>query len=80
MLRNLRLLAAAVSVTLFLLVGSLALGQATVTTDQPDYAPRSTALFSGSGFMPNEDVVLKVKNLSRPCNTVAADSSTSRGL
>src|SRR6185436_13600770 len=48
---------------------------ATVTSDQPDYAPRSTATFTGSGFGPNEDVVLKVKNLSYPCNTVFADSS-----
>src|SRR4051812_10410000 len=47
----------------------------TVTTDQPDYAPRSTAVFTGSGFSPNEDVVLKVKNLFRACNTVSADSS-----
>jgi hypothetical protein len=48
---------------------------ATVTNDKPDYAPRSTAVFTGSGFQPNEDVVLKVKNLFRACNTVTADSS-----
>src|SRR4030095_1123126 len=36
---------------------------------------RSTATFTGSGFAPNEVVVLKVKNLSYPCNTVFADSS-----
>src|SRR5436190_1526598 len=38
--------------------------EATVTTDQPDYAPRSTATFTGAGFKPNEEVVLKVKNIS----------------
>src|SRR6478672_9027154 len=48
---------------------------ATVITDKPDYAPRSTAIFTGSGFSPNENVVLKVKNLSYPCNTVLPDSS-----
>ncbi|WP_125185440.1 hypothetical protein [Botryobacter ruber] len=47
----------------------------TVTTDKEDYAPRSNAVFTGAGFSANEDVVLKVKNLSRPCNTVSADSS-----
>jgi hypothetical protein len=48
----------------------------TVTTDQPDYAPRSTATFSGSGFFgAYEDVLLKVKNISHPCNTIAPDSS-----
>src|SRR6188768_3332657 len=48
---------------------------ATVTSDAPDYAPLSTATFTGAGFAPNEDVVLKVKNLTQPCNTVSADSS-----
>jgi hypothetical protein len=48
---------------------------ATVTTDKPDYAPRSTAIFTGSGFAPFEQVVLKVKNLNQPCHTVSADSS-----
>ena len=52
-----------------------ALGQATVTSDKPDYAPRSTAVFTGAGFQPGETVQLKVKNLFRPCNTVSADSS-----
>jgi len=56
----------------FLSVGAFA---QTVTTDKDDYAPRSNAVFSGSGFAANENVVLKVKNLSRPCNTVTADSS-----
>ena len=50
-------------------------GPVTVTTDKPDYAPRSTAVFSGTGFQPFEDVQLKVKNLFRPCNTITADSS-----
>ncbi len=48
---------------------------AKITSDLADYAPRSTAVFKGSGFAPNENVVLKVKNLNRPCNTVSADSS-----
>uniref|UniRef100_UPI00164FAF52 YDG domain-containing protein n=1 Tax=Pontibacter beigongshangensis TaxID=2574733 RepID=UPI00164FAF52 len=48
---------------------------ATVTTDKDDYAPRSNAVFTGSGFAAYENVVLKVKNLSKPCNTVSADSS-----
>jgi hypothetical protein len=42
---------------------------------QPDYAPLSTATFTGDGFAPDEDVVLKVKNLFQACNTVSADSS-----
>src|SRR5437762_2097915 len=47
----------------------------TVTTDQPDYAPRSTAVFTGAGFAPDELVTLKVKNISYPCGTVLPDSS-----
>jgi len=50
-------------------------GPVTVTSDKPDYAPRSTATFTGKGFKPGESVVLKVKNLFRDCNTVSADSS-----
>jgi hypothetical protein len=50
-------------------------GQATVTSDQPDYAPRTNAVFTGSGFQAFEQVQLKVKNLNRPCNTVSSDSS-----
>src|SRR5688572_14208409 len=48
---------------------------ATVTSDKDDYAPRSNAVFTGAGFSPGEAVVLKVKNLNRPCNTVSTDSS-----
>src|SRR6187551_37702 len=66
----------ALAFMLFLSVASFNVkGQAIVTTDKPDYAPRSNAVFSGSGFAPNESVVLKVKNLFRACNTVTADSS-----
>jgi hypothetical protein len=54
---------------------SKSFGQATVTSDADDYAPRSTATFTGAGFQPFEEVQLKVKNLSYPCNTVFADSS-----
>src|SRR5882672_9928784 len=46
-----------------------------VTTDKPDYAPRSNAVFTGSGFLPGDSVFLKVKNLSHACNTIAPDSS-----
>jgi hypothetical protein len=62
---------------LFLMMAfsSKSFGQATVTSDADDYAPRSTATFTGAGFEPGESVVLKVKNLSYPCNTVFADSS-----
>src|SRR5437868_3608794 len=52
-----------------------AFSQATITTDQPDYAPRSSAVFTGSGFTAGENVVLKVKNISHACNTIAPDSS-----
>src|SRR4026208_1315562 len=61
-------------IIVLLFTGSVVYGQ-TVTSDHDDYAPLSTAVFTGSGFVPNESVVLKVKNLSQPCNTVAADSS-----
>src|SRR4030095_9072510 len=69
-----KLLATAFAVGALFFVNAV-LGQATVVSDHPDYAPRSTATFTGSGFAPNEVVVLKVKNLSYPCNTVFADSS-----
>ncbi|MEP6594627.1 MAG: hypothetical protein ABJA71_01725, partial [Ginsengibacter sp.] len=71
---KLRFLLMTVSVIIFSFVTSFTFGQATVTTDQPDYAPRSTATFTGSGFAPGEDVVLKVKNLFQPCHTVNPDS------
>ena len=72
-----KLRAALMAVTVLFLsfVTSIAFGQATVTSDKDDYAPLSTAIFSGSGFQPFENVVLKVKNLNQPCNTVSADSS-----
>jgi hypothetical protein len=54
---------------LFSLITSVSFGQATVTSDADDYAPRSTATFTGAGFEPEKTVVLKVKNLSYPCNT-----------
>jgi len=50
-------------------------GQATVTSDAPDYGPLSLATFTGNGFAPNENVVLKVKNLFQALNTKQADSS-----
>jgi hypothetical protein len=69
------LLGITLSVILFSFVTTSVFGQATVTTDKPDYAPRSNAVFTGSGFAPGEDVVLKVKNLFQPCHTVNPDSS-----
>jgi Cadherin-like domain/Secretion system C-terminal sorting domain len=75
MFPNLRLLRMMTAVVVLSLITLFSFGQATVVSDQPDYAPRATAIFTGSGFTPNEDVVLKVKNLSRSCNTIAPDSS-----
>jgi hypothetical protein len=72
---NFRLLAPSFAIILLLLVSSFAFGQATVTSDQDDYEPLSTAVFTGSGFTPFETVTLKVKNLSQPCNTISSDSS-----
>ena len=62
-------------VTLLFMATVTAFSQATVTSDKDDYAPRSTAIFTGAGFAPGEQVVLKVKNLTQPCNTLAPDSS-----
>ena len=50
-------------------------GNATVTTDKLDYAPRSNAVFTGKGFQPGETVDLRVRNLFRKCNTSEPDSS-----
>ena len=50
-------------------------GQATVTSDKEDYAPRSNAVFTGAGFQAFEQVELKVKNLNSPCGTISTDSS-----
>src|SRR5687768_14391260 len=75
MRKTLRLLTAALAVIIFSVITQSTFGQATVTSDKDDYAPRSTAVFTGAGFQPFETVVLKVKNLDRPCNTVSADSS-----
>ena len=79
---KLRLLRMMLGVIVLLLITSFAYSQAlsnvgpvTVTTDKPDYAPRSNAVFTGTGFLPGETVQLKVKNLFRACNTVTADSS-----
>src|SRR5688572_12259946 len=72
---NLRVWASTFAVILCLFTSSFVFGQPTVTSDQEDYAPRSTAIFTGSGFTAFETVLLKVKNLTQPCNTVAPDSS-----
>ena len=47
----------------------------TIITDKDDYAPMSNAVFSGSGFQAYEVVVLRVKNLTQPCETTHADQS-----
>ncbi|MGN6164558.1 MAG: beta strand repeat-containing protein, partial [Flavisolibacter sp.] len=72
---KLRLLGMTVAVLLMSFVTTIAFGQATVTSDKPDYAPRSNAVFTGSGFLPGETVALKVRNISHACNTIAPDSS-----
>ncbi|RTY88012.1 hypothetical protein EKL32_25520, partial [Flavobacterium sp. GSN2] len=46
-------------ITNLIFVGT-AYGQATLTSDQTDYAPGSTATFTGSGFYPNEVVNMQV--------------------
>ena len=82
MLPKLRLLVMTLGVVLLSLISTISqaqylenVGPVTVTSDRPDYAPRSTATFTGTGFLPGEIVQLKVKNLFRACNTVTADSS-----
>ena len=79
---TLRLLGMTLGVVLLSLISTISkaqyltnVGPVTVTTDKPDYAPRSTAIFTGTGFQPGEIVQLRVKNLFRACNTVSADSS-----
>ena len=46
--------------------------QPSVTTDQPDYAPRSTARISGAGFQPGEIVRLQVLRTDLDENAGAA--------
>ena len=57
MLRNLARLTVVLTITL---TCSSTFGQATLTTDKPDYAPQSTATIYGTGFEPGEDVVVQV--------------------
>jgi len=72
---KLRAALSAIALIILSFFTSIAFGQANVTSDQPDYPPLSVATFSGTGFSPHEPVVLKVKNMNQPCNTVSADSS-----
>ncbi|WP_348811135.1 YDG domain-containing protein, partial [Flavobacterium maritimum] len=51
-----------------LVFASTAFGQATVTTDQPDYAPGSTCTITGSGFLPGETVTLQVMHADETPN------------
>src|SRR4051812_28946677 len=57
---NLRLLTTACSFILFLFCSSFAFGQATLVSDQDDYAPGSIATLTGSSFAPYETVTLLV--------------------
>ena len=70
----LRLLQTSFAIIVLTLTTSLVSAQ-TLTSDRADYPPMSLATFYGNGFGPNEQVVLKVKNLEQPCNTITADSS-----
>jgi len=46
---------------LFLFIANAALAQtATIKTDQPDYAPGSTVIITGTGWQPGETVTLQV--------------------
>src|SRR4051812_22066348 len=56
-------------------VVSISVHAQTISPDAQEYAPMSTATFTGSGFWPNENVVLRVKNLTQPCHTTLSDSS-----
>jgi|GEM_PF-3925560 len=47
---------------LLLLGNSNAMGQATLSTDQPDYYPGSTVIITGSGFQPFESVQCQVQH------------------
>ena len=58
--RNVRLIVQLLLIIAFLAMAFVARSQATVQTDQPDYAPGSTAFISGSGWLPGEGVVLQV--------------------
>jgi len=49
-------------------IGGTAFSQS-VTTDQSDYAPGSTAIITGSGFQSGETVELQVLNLTDPSDT-----------
>src|SRR5688572_24779048 len=54
MFANLRLVWMTAAVVLLSFVTSATFGQATVTSDKDDYAPRSNAVFTGAGFTPGE--------------------------
>jgi hypothetical protein len=47
----------------FVCMAMMAQAQATVTTDQLDYAPGSTAIITGTGFQPGEEVELHVHHV-----------------
>jgi hypothetical protein len=60
MQQKLRLCATAFALILFVFTSAFAFGQATVTTDLPDYPPGSTVIITGSGFLAGESVKLQV--------------------
>jgi hypothetical protein len=61
--------------SMLIILGSADAFAQTLTTDNTDYPPLSNAVFTGDGFGANETVILRVKNLTQPCNTTYGDSS-----
>jgi hypothetical protein len=51
---------------MLLLISQTLTTAATVSTDQIDYQPDTTATIDGSGFLPGETVELQVLNLTTP--------------
>lgn len=48
---------------LLLICGCIAAQAATLTTDKPDYTPGETAILTGAGFLPGEDILLTISIL-----------------
>jgi hypothetical protein len=60
-----------------LFFASVSFGQAIITSNEPDYSPLSNAVFTGAGFSPNENVLLKVENLTKSIDVTSGDPSYS---
>src|SRR5437016_4670395 len=67
-----RMTATIVGLVLGLVCEMQAAGSASVSTDQPDYAPGSTVIITGSGFSSGETVTLQVLH-----DGVLGDNTTS---